>query len=206
VAFRRLALVPDLPQTRPSDAELVQAVVAGDPEAIGLIWDRYSALVRQVLRGSLGPDAAVEDLLQDVFMVVARSAARLRDPQALRAFLVGVAVRMLALERRKRWVRRWVMLSPTGVVPEPEAIASDGDGTEALRALYRLLERMPERRRTAFVLRHIQGLPVLEVAVALEVSESTAKREIKRALSHVLARARREPALQDYVSDEVDHG
>jgi RNA polymerase sigma-70 factor (ECF subfamily) len=187
------------PEARRSDAELVQAVAAGDAAALGLVWDRYSALVRQTLKASLGPDAAIEDLLQEVFMVLFGSAGRLRDPNALRSFLVGVAVRKLAFERRKRWVRRWVTLSPTGVVPEVEQSPRDAEGVEALRSLYRLLESLPERRRSAFVLRHVQGLAVLEVAAALEVSESTAKREINRARDYVLARARREPALRAYV-------
>ncbi|MFI5307678.1 MAG: RNA polymerase sigma factor [Polyangiales bacterium] len=195
----KLALVQVHGEVRRSDAELVQALLGGDAQAIGLIWDRHATLVRQVLRSSLGPDADVEDLLQEVFIVLFRSAAKLRDPNALRPFLIGVAVRKLAFERRRRWVRRWVTLTPTGVVPDAEQSPRDVEGLDALRVLYRLLEGLPERRRMAFVLRHVQGLAVLDVAAALKVSESTAKREIRRAREAILARARREPALQDYL-------
>jgi RNA polymerase sigma-70 factor (ECF subfamily) len=204
VASSRLVLVPGIPQARLSDAELVEAVAGGDTAAVGLIWDRYSALVRQVLKASFGPDASVEDLLQDVFMVLVGSAAKLRDPSALRSFLVGIAVRKVAFERRKRWVRRWVMLSATGNIPEVEQSPRDMEGVEALRALYRLLERLPERRRMAFVLRHVEGLGMLEVAAALQVSESTAKREVNRARDQVLSRARREPALRAYLGEPED--
>jgi RNA polymerase sigma-70 factor (ECF subfamily) len=200
VAVSKLVLVPRLPDERIGDAELVAAVVRGDPQAMGLVWDRYSGLVRSVIRGSLGPDAAVEDLLQEVFMIFFRAATALRDPAALRSFLVGIAVRKVAGERRSRRVRRWVTLSATGAVPEVAESPRDMEGVEALRALYRMLERLPERRRSAFVLRHVQGLGVPEVAAVLEVSESTAKREIARALEQILTRARSEPALFPYLA------
>src|SRR5262245_22633080 len=55
------------PYERLGDAELVEAVAHGDSQAVAVVWDRYSPLVRSVVRASLGPDSATEDLLQDVF-------------------------------------------------------------------------------------------------------------------------------------------
>jgi len=54
---------------------------------------------------------------------------------------------------------------------------------------------MPHRRRLAFVLRNVQGLEVADVAQALDISESTAKREISRAKEVIRVRSRGEPAL-----------
>lgn len=192
--------VARFPYERLGDAELVQAVSRGDAEALGVVWDRYSTLVRSVLRGSLGFDAAVEDLLQEVFIVFLKGADGLRDPSALRAYLVSVAVRLSLVELRRRRVRRWVTLSATGEIPDIPIAPEDTDGAAALRALYRLLEPMPARRRTAFVLRHVEGMDVADVARALEVSESTVKREVARATENIYTRARRsEPVLWDYL-------
>jgi RNA polymerase sigma-70 factor (ECF subfamily) len=192
--------VSRFPRERLGDAELVEAVIRGDKEAVGTIWDRYSHVVRTVLRSNLGPDAAIEDLLQDVFVAFLRGASELRDRSALRAYLVSVAVRLVFVELRRRRVRRWVMLSPNGEVPEVPSAPSDVEGALALRALQRLLEGLPSRRRLAFVLRQIQGLEVAEVAAALQVSESTVKREVRHARSVILTRAARmEPSLSEYV-------
>jgi RNA polymerase sigma-70 factor (ECF subfamily) len=166
---------------------------------VGVVWDRYAPLVRGVLRGSLGPDHAIEDLLQDVFLAFLRSADTLRNGAALRGFLIGVAVRLVALELRRRRVRKWVALSPSGSLPETPVAPRDVEGREALRALYRLLERMPDRRRLAFVLRHVQGCEILEVASSLGVSDSTAKREVARAEEQLQRQARHEPALAHYI-------
>jgi len=197
---RKQSQVSRFPQERLGDAELVEAVTRGDSGAAGVVWDRYSALVRGVLRSNLGPDPAVEDLLQEVFIVFIRGAAELRKAGALRPYLVSVAVRLVLVELRRRKIRRWVTLSPSGEVPPIPVAPRDISGTMALGALYRLLEGLPERRRVAFVLRHVQGFDVAEVALALGVSESTAKREAARARGSIVRRAeRREPALWEYI-------
>lgn len=193
--------VSRFPADRLGDAELVQAVAQGQMEAVGIVWDRYSALVRRVLRSNLGVEADVEDLLQEVFLVFVRNARDIRSQGALRSFLVTVAVRVVLVELRRRRVRRWVTLSTDGEMPDVPSMPEDVDGAAALRALYRLLERMPHRRRVAFVLRNIEGLEIAEVALALKVSESTAKREVLRARQTIVARAQRaEPALWQYIS------
>ncbi|KYF89579.1 hypothetical protein BE18_13915 [Sorangium cellulosum] len=61
-----------------------------------------------------------------------------------------------------------------------------------------MLDRLSTRRRMAFVLRHVQGLDMLETAAALGVSESTLRRELESARE--LLRKAREPALQEFLS------
>jgi RNA polymerase sigma-70 factor (ECF subfamily) len=183
------------------DAELLEALQRGDGEAAGILWDRYAPLVRQVLRSTLGSaDSGVEDLVQETFIVLIRSCREVRTASAVRSYLVSVAVRLVFGELRRRRVRRWVMLSPEGEVPEMPAAPADVDGAVALQALYRLLGHLPDRRRLAFVLRFVQGLEMTDVASALGISESTAKREVARAKTAILARGRRqEPALWEYL-------
>lgn len=192
--------VARFPQDRYGDAQLVKDVARGDRDALGVVWDRYSRLVRSVLYGAIGADSAAEDLLQDVFLAFFRGAGKIQDGGALRGYLVGVAVRLAALELRRRKVRRWVGLSPTGDLPDLPVAPEDAEGRESLRALYRVLDRLGNRRRLAFVLRHVQGLEILEVAAALEISESTTRRELAKAQEQLAALGRREPALTRYLA------
>ena len=192
--------VARFPYDKLGDAELVEAIRrTRDPAVLGVVWDRYAELVRSVLRGVLGADAAIEDLLQDVFVAVLRGIDTVRDGARLRGFLIGVTVRLAVLELRRRKIRRWVTLSPDGSVPDPPIPPRDVEGREALRSFYRILDQMATRRRLAFVLRHVHGLEMLEVAEALGVSESTAKREAARGKEQVTRLAMRDPALQHYL-------
>ena len=204
----RKAPVRRFPQEWLSDAELVHAIVQGDGDAVGVVWDRYSMLVRSVLRSSLGFDADVEDLLQEVFIAFLRGVHRLRSAESLRAYLVGVAVRRVMGELRRRRVRRWMTLLPSDEIGEVHAAVDDVEGSQVLRALDRILDRMPARRRMAFVLRHVQGCEVSEAAAMLGVSESTVKREARRARASIEMRAAQsEPWLWDYLQrlESVEH-
>lgn len=200
----KLAAVPApvsrFPAERLGDAELVRAAARGEADAVSVIWERYAGLVRGVLRSSLGPDHAIEDLLQEVFVGFLRGAKNIQEGAALRGYLVGVAVRLAALELRRRKIRRWVTLTPTGTLPERVALPADAEGREALAALYRVLDGVSSRRRLAFVLRHVEGLEILDVAASLGISESTARRELERARTFVLKRGEREPALRPYLA------
>lgn len=164
------------------------------------VWDRYSDFVRGVLHGALGRDGAIEDLTQEVFLAFVRGAKSVTDGAKLRGFLAGVAVRLAAMEIRKRRVRRWLVLSPTGELPEPGAAPHDAESQQVLGALQRVLSGMSQRRRMAFVLRHVQEMEMLDVAAALDISESTLRRELGRAREHLLKAAGREPALAQYLA------
>jgi RNA polymerase sigma-70 factor (ECF subfamily) len=193
------AAIMPFPRDRYADAKLVERAAAGDHSAVSLAWERYARLVRGTLIGALGPDSAVDDLMQEVFLAFFRSAAKIKDPGALRSYLVGIAMRLAALEIRKRKVLRLVGLSPTGELPDVEVAPEDQEGRQTLRALYRVLDQLSTRRRLAFVLRHVQGLELSEIVVSLEISESTVRRELRRAERQLSALAGREPALLEYL-------
>ena len=75
--------VTPFPAERLSDAELVRAAARGDADAVSVVWQRYAPLVRGVLRGALGPDHALEDLLQEVFVGFLKGAKNIQEGAAL---------------------------------------------------------------------------------------------------------------------------
>lgn len=198
-----LSPLKHFPAEKRSDRSLVAGAAAGEREAVAIIWDRYSNLVRGVVYGALGSDQGLEDLVQDVFLAFLRGAAKIQDGAALRGYLVAVAVRMVASEIRKRRVRRWVGLTPTGELPDRAAERVDVEHREVLRALHRALQALKPRRRMAFVLRHVHGLDPVETARALGISESTVRREVDR-VRELLAKTS-EPALREFLAQGKGH-
>lgn len=199
----RTSNVREFPCDRVSDAELVSRVAAGDGQAVMLVWERYAPAVRAALFASLGPDHALDDLLQDVFLSFFRRAAKIENPSALRSYLLGAAVRTATFERRTRARRsRWLGLFATDsqidTVHTPEVETQD-----VVRALTRVLSQLPERAREAFVLRYVDDLSPPEVAVALGVSESTAKRAIAKGRERVLFHAAQESMLHGYLDKVI---
>lgn len=195
----RASNIREFPRERVGDAELVARVASGDAQALSITWNRYAPAVRSALYACLGPDHAIDDLLQEVFVGFYRRAGQIQNPSALRSYLLGAAVRSATFERRTRARRsRWLGLfaSDTGheLVHAPEAEAND-----VVRTLARVLASIPERAREAFVLRYVDDLSPAEVALALGVSESTAKRAITKGRERVLCLAAKDALLCSYL-------
>ena len=167
------------------DIELVDALVRGEPWAAEEVWERHSGSVRGLMVRALGPRAEVEDLTQEVFMRVFSRIGALRDAQALREFIIAVAVNALKGELRRRWVRRNVFLSSDGSVPDVEARGADPEAREALARCYAILDKLRPRERAAFVLRYMEERTLDEVAKGLGVSLRTAKRVVNRSAERV---------------------
>jgi RNA polymerase sigma-70 factor, ECF subfamily len=182
------------------DATLACALIEKKVEAPRVAWTRFSPLVRRILRRSLGPQHDVEDIVQDVFLCLFERVHTLRDPVALKAFVIAITVRTARYEIRRARVRRWVGLSRTAELPDLRVVNADTNSQHALIHFYRALNRINERDRTAFVLRFIEGMEASEVATALEVSVPTARRCFTRAWERVTFFAQRDPFLVDYLS------
>lgn len=194
----RLISIPPPFGTHTTDADLVQAVVEGNKVALRAVWDRYVTAVRSTLRSCLGNDPAIDDLAQEVFLNFYRSAGRIRDRSALRAYFLGVATKLAFSEIRSRTRRnRWYRLFHW--THERNHRAPDVDERDALRSLHDVLARIPDRERQAFVLRYVQDLAPNEVAEALGIPKGTAKRAISEGRRRVLLRAQKEPALVEYL-------
>src|SRR3984957_15385995 len=198
-----MAVVRRLPSSAPTDdAALARLAAARDPRAAAALWDRYATLVRGILRRTLGPSADVEDLVQDAFIGLFRTLPGLRDPDALRSFVVGTALRVARSELRRRRVRRWLSLTPTGLLPDTaQQGAVDPEARRAVKRLYEVLDKIDDRGRMAFVLRYLEGYELTEVAEALGCSLATTKRALAKAQERVNAMVKRDPLLAPYARE-----
>jgi RNA polymerase sigma-70 factor, ECF subfamily len=182
-----------------SDREMVAALRAGRQAAAAAIYDRYHLYVRRVLLRVLGPDAHLNDLIQDVFLTAIDSIDRLEDPDALRSWLAGIAVFRARAEIRRRSRQRWLPLRVDDEFTEPEAPSSDPVVDDAVRATYEVMKRLPADERIAFALRYVEGMDLVEVADVTSVSLATIKRRLRRAQNRFAACAARHPALREWV-------
>ncbi|WP_437784653.1 RNA polymerase sigma factor [Sorangium sp. So ce1097] len=192
--------VQALPLSATDDVALARAAAQGHPGAAPVVWQRFAPLVRRILTRTLGPGDEVDDHVQDTFLRFFRVAKDLRDPSLLSSFIVGIAVRVARAELRRRRLRRWLQLSPSGELPDVGGAQQDPQGRAALGRLYRILDQVDDRSRTLFVLRFIEGLELTEIAAALGCSLATTKRHLARASHRILTAAQRDPALSAYLA------
>lgn len=163
-------------------ASSVPAAPAGaatlDAAALGAAFEREAPILLAAARAITLNDAEAQDLLQTTFELAIRHVASLRDPHALRPWLLAIQARE-ALRARRR-LRRLVRLDQ-GPVAIPAGAAAAADSLAIRDALRRLSPRV----RAAVVLHHMAGLSVREVAVALGTSENTVKSQLKTGLARL---------------------
>ena len=194
----RLILLPGATLSDADDATLARALIARDPQAPRVLWQRFAPMVFRMLKRSLGPGHDIEDLAQEVFLCVFDKVPGLREPKALKAFVISVTVLTTRHELRRRWVRRWVRLSKKTDAADTETITPDTDAREAMTRFYQILDRVNVNDRTAFALRYMEGLELTEVASALGLSLATTKRRLARVWNRVVLLVERDPLLVQY--------
>ena len=116
-----------------SDEQLVRDVQARQPAASAHLFTRFAQPVRGLVFRILGHDAELDDVVQDVFVRAIESIARLRDPQALRSWVMGIAVKTARIRLQARRRRRWLSFLAPAELPEMTVCDAAPDVREALR-------------------------------------------------------------------------
>ena len=194
----RLVALPSPTLAQADDATLARAASSGDPRATSVLWDRFSPLVRRMLRRTLGPTAEVEALLQEVFLRALRQLGTLPESAQLKPFVVAVTVRVLSSELKRNRMRRLLRLR--GPWHSHDFAHADPATRTALSSLYRILDELDADARLAFTLRHFEGLQITELASAMDASLSSAKRRLARANARVQAAVSRDAAFSAYAT------
>ncbi len=170
-----------------SDRELLERFTAkgepADEAAFAAMVARHGPMVLGVCRQLLGDHHHAEDAFQAVFLVLARQARSIRDPDLLGAWLYGVALRT-ARKARGRIARRR-QIEEAGAVGRPEARAAfpaeQMIEREQAEALHREIDRLPGSFRLAVVLCYFEGLSPDEAAVRLRWPGGTLRSRLVRA-------------------------
>jgi RNA polymerase sigma-70 factor (sigma-E family) len=158
------------------------AAVALDPDA--LVADLFASEGRSLVRlASIFCDdrSAAEDLVQEAFIRLHRSAHRIRDPERAPAFLRSIVIN-LARDHNRRGLmslrHRASMVQPAAVehVERDALDASDRQLLDALRLL-------PDRQRSCLVLRYYLQLSEAETAETLGISKNSVKTHCRRGLA-----------------------
>jgi RNA polymerase sigma-70 factor (ECF subfamily) len=184
------------------DGALIAGVRASNPLAMAALYDRYVGDVRRILLHTLGPRLDLADLVQDVFVNVLTSVHSLREAAALRGWLFQVTVHTARKHLRSRSRRWWLKLWPEGDELEAQpATMLEENASDAVRATFAILAKMPPEDRLLFSLRYVSGLGPSEMAEACETSLSTLKRRLARAEQRFYAEAREHAALRDWVAE-----
>ena len=182
---------PDYPAQ--SDRELVERTAAGDREAFATLYRRHQGAVYRFARLMTGSTPAAEDVVQEVFLILMKDAAKYDAARAaLTTYLFGVTRRVtrrrLVRERRlvavdvSRGEARW------GVTPD---VGEALERNDVLLQLRHAILSLPARYREVVILCDLEGVTYDMAAASIGCAVGTIRSRLHRARQMLAAKLRR---------------
>ena len=173
--LRRLSAMPE----PASDADLLARFACRrDEDAFAALVARHGPMVLNTCRRILGDAHTAEDAFQATFLVLARKAGCLRQPDALAGWLHGVACRVAFRARRgQQRLPRGDFSEPADPRPDPLAQVSARDLIDVLE---QEVQRLPRQYRLPVVMCCLEGLGLDEAAQRLGWTPGSVKGRLER--------------------------
>jgi RNA polymerase sigma-70 factor (ECF subfamily) len=190
--------------TDPVNAPNLASVTRAEVASFEHIYDEHFALAWCTAQRLGVPDAALDDVVQDVFLVVHRRLSSFDGRVAFQHWLLGIVARVVGRHRRTYW-RKQAKNVPLAVdkdgieaTPSPMPAPSDeAEQREALRLIVGLLDQLDADKREVLVLSEFEEMTAVEIAECLGLNVNTVYARLRAArrafdAAHARHRARTE--------------
>jgi len=168
-----------------TDSELVDRIRGGDDDAFRILVERHSRGVYRSAYRITANAADADDVVQETFLRAYRALGNFDARAALTTWLHRIAVNCaldLIDARRRREGRidsgeDLTLLASSDASPDRVVL-----GTEMQRAVAMAMDALTGNERTAFVLRHFEGMPLEEIGEVLGTRLNATKNTVFRAV------------------------
>ncbi len=177
------------------DSRLMEQVAKGSREAFATLFDGHQASVVRFCYRFVGSQARAEELAQDIFVKLFRSAKSYQPSAKFKTYLFRIATNHCLNEVRRGEFKHEQLEgatmsaeSPSVLERQPGGESPDQalEGRELEVAVTKAMSHMSERERAAFTMCRFEGMAYRDIAQALESSESAVKSLIHRATVQVM--------------------
>jgi RNA polymerase sigma-70 factor (ECF subfamily) len=165
---------------------IFQEVAKGDREAFRQLFHHYNSLLQPFVSRLTGSSEATEEVLQEVFLKLWLHRDRLKLVENPKAYIIRIvnneAINHLRAEARDNRLRDAVRQFVVEDVPSPE------QGLfyrETEMRLNEAIERLPQSCRKIYRMSREQYMRIPEIADALNLSDSTVKNQLVKALKSI---------------------
>jgi RNA polymerase sigma-70 factor, ECF subfamily len=175
-----------------SDEALMLEFQAGSRAAFEELFARYHKALYGFFGRRLNNPERAEDLAQETFLAVIRAASRYEPRALVRTYLYGIALKLLAAERRE------VSTSSTSgqFAPEPKTERTP----ESVLWVRQAMEKLDAPEREILMLREYEQLSYYDIAELLRIPVNTVRSRLFRARltlkSYLESEAKSNPALR----------
>jgi RNA polymerase sigma-70 factor (ECF subfamily) len=178
-----------------SDYDLMTRVKNGDMVAYNQIVNKYKNRLMNVIFRMIQSQEEAEDIVQETFLRVYQHRASFDFQHCFSTWVYTIALNLARNELRKR--KRFKFFDIFDMQGKETEIAVEMELPSNLpQHLERAIDGLPEKYKTAFILRDIQELPYEEVAQIMNIPLGTVKSRVNRA--RALLKDKLKPRMEEY--------
>ena len=173
------------------ERDLIHRVQTGDTAAFDDLVRLHDRRILQLAFGMLSNLQDAQDVYQETFMKAFTNISSFRFESEFSTWLNRIALNLSINRCRQRKLRQWFSLEQKQEeqpswdlqAPETETPAPETNlrSNEIKRAVAKGLQHLPEQQRAVFVLKHIHGYKIAQIAESLSCAEGTVKNHLFRA-------------------------
>lgn len=158
----------------PAAAEPPGARTGPRADVLDQLYDAYAPQVLRWARRLAGPSADIEDVVHDVFVVALQRAFAFQGEATVKTWLFRITHHVVRGRKRRSFLRGLLFRrreqEMVDTLPVPATPLQELERREDHERLYRALDRLPDRYRTAIILYDIEGLASDDVAELLGIT------------------------------------
>jgi RNA polymerase sigma-70 factor, ECF subfamily len=180
------------------DEELIAAFQNGNEDVYRVLVERHQERIRNLLFSIFHDRDFVNDLAQEVFIKAYQALPKFRFEASFYTWLYRIAVNKSRDELRKKKLRRFFSFQnlDDGIEKELSVRLSVQPENKDMQELVAMgLQTIPEKFRTAVVLKDVEGLSYEEIAEVMQCELGTVKSRISRA--RAMLRKALKPLLEE---------
>jgi RNA polymerase sigma-70 factor (ECF subfamily) len=183
--------------------DVVRRAQRGDRVAFAELFRRHRGDVGRLVYRMLGPTPDAEDVVQEVFLQVHRSLGEFRGQAKFTTWLHRVTVNVVLMVRRAARSRPVFAGEPVAEQePDRNLLPDEGAARHArIDAFRRLLDRLPEKKRTVFILHEIEGMAPSEISEMVDAPVLTVRTRLFYARRELAEMMREEPSLAQLAAE-----
>jgi RNA polymerase sigma-70 factor (ECF subfamily) len=181
----------------------VQRAREGDTRAFQELFRSHRRDVARLVGRLLGPRPEVEDVVQEVFIQVFRSLPNFRGESRFTTWLhrVTVNVTLMHLRAARSRPRLGNELLDEPAAPEGDSPVDHAARNQRLRALYKILDTLSDKKRAVFILHDLDGVPAAQIAAMVDSPVLTVRTRLFYARREVYAAMAADPTLESIARD-----
>lgn len=168
-----------------SDEELMVMFAAGTTEAFDMLYDRYKHRIYALALASLRSAPDAEEVVQDVFLRLARAGKNYSPQNKFRAWLFTIATnRIRSAGARIQGTRNQILLDPNVALDTEMTVDESPSASRVLDAREQLklaLDCLSSDQRLILLLREVEGMDISAIAQTMELSQENVRVRIHRA-------------------------